>query len=127
MRLFVAGQIAVSADAVSAFAFGAVKRRISHFDEFNRVARIVGKRRDADADGNAMFFVEFAVPDDAEHLIFDFRANSFRRDQALSEFGVEQKRGELFAAETRRRVAAAQILRDAAPISSSVLLPVRCP
>src|SRR5690606_2807772 len=98
----------VCTDTVAAFAFCPVKRRISHFDEFYRIRRIIRKSGDADAYRNVMRGEGSAAAKHGKRRFFDGLANSFRRDERLCDLGFKQERGKFLAAETRGNVAAAK-------------------
>lgn len=55
-----------------------------------------------------MIFVGAALVDDTEPVPFDTCANALGCDDALSEIGVEQKRGKFITAESRGHVSAAE-------------------
>src|SRR5687768_14196235 len=102
----------IRADAVSAFAFGVIKRGIRHFDEFDRIMRIVRKRSHPDADRYAMRSGKLSSFNYGKFTLFNRAAKSFRRDNPLRGFGIEQKCSKFLAAETCGNIARSQILRD---------------
>ncbi len=100
----------VSADSIASVAFGAVKSGVCQLDELNRIACVAWKFCDAEADRNMMrrrFPVHIRACCGGKGVLLDGGAHAFGGNESLRAICVEQKCGELFAAETRRDIARA--------------------
>src|SRR5690242_1804463 len=102
--------MAIGAGDVSSVSFRPVKRRICQLDEANRIARVVRETSDADAhcQSKTLRGRGCAFGRRREDGLFDASSHALGSHEALQIISVEQKRGKLLTAETRRHVAGAQ-------------------